>query len=159
MRRSQVCHALRARLLEALDPVPYRQDPNHPEEWHLSLRPFREGLDEEPDHLAHLSLVVFVPSSTSTTDYRDVSGMRLQWRSVVEVSFGYLLRPNSQIADFDLASNAADDITALVYDDESWLQDVTILGITQGFDPQLTRGEDLNMVVTLSFDIEHRSEI
>lgn len=157
MRRSQLCQQLRAYLEANLDATPYQQD--DADAWKVSLRPMRTGLDLEPDSLAHLSFSVMGAATASKDDYRHVVGRDMRNVARLEVSFNYRIRPDSQLTDWDLASDAAEDIVKTVFAEDTWApMDCEVINVVDGFTPQYA-DEDLILGVTLMFTVTYRSEI
>lgn len=157
MRRSQLCQQLRSHLEQHLNAAPYEQGDDG--EWKLSLRPMRTGLDLEPDSLAHLAFSVVVAATGSKDDFRNAPGYDMRHTTRLEVSFSYRLRPDSQITDWDLASDAAEDVVKLVFDEDRWAHgQCEVVNVIDGFTPQIAE-EDLFLGVTLMFTMLFRSEV
>ena len=156
MRRSQICRQLRNHLAAQLDATPYQQDD---EAWHVALRPLRTGIDLEPEPLAHLALTVVIGASSSDDLYRSRPGHDMRNVSRLEVSFNYRLRPDSQLTDWDLASDAAEDVAKLVFDEDRWaFGQLEVVRVEDAVSPQLG-DEELILAWTLIFTMLHRQEI
>lgn len=156
MRRSQLCQQLRSHLVATLDAAPYQQDG---ESWHTALRPMRAGLDLEPEPLAHLALSVFVANTASLDTYRHVPGRDMRSAVRLEVAFNYRLRPDSQVTDWDLASDASEDVVKAVFNEDAWSHgQCEVVRVEDGFNPQFTEDEII-LGVTLAFLVLYRPEI
>lgn len=154
MRRSQIMRQLRDHLAATLDATPYQQDG---ETWHVALRPLMSGLEQEPEPLSHLSLEVSLDSTATDPGYRAQPGRLMRWVSQLSVSFTYRLRPDSQVTDLDLASDAAEDVAASVFGHELWAPEILVTAVSQGFQV-LFPPDEPTVVVSMTFTILHTSE-